>query len=104
MVGAYVARDQDVIFGQDESTQSYTVGESYSEYAVTTNFYGQYVMEANGAKHYIGDSETQSCAIVGGSAQCPTVWSNYGGTYPATDGTNWTSLSDPNGNRYNPRQ
>jgi YD repeat-containing protein len=102
MVGAYVARDQDVIFGQDKSSQTYSVGESYSEYAVTTNFYGQYVMEANGAKHYIGDYETQICQPVGGSATCPVTWSNYGATYPATDGTNWTGEADPNGILHTP--
>ena len=100
MVGAYVARDQDVVQGQDVNTQSSTVGQTYNEYTVTTNFYGQYVLEASGAKHYVGDYETQSCTAVGGNAQCPTVYNNYGATYPATDGTNWTPGRDPNGITY----
>jgi YD repeat-containing protein len=108
MVGAYIARDQDVVFGQDVQTQSYTEGEPPNEYAMTTNFYGQYVLEASGAKHYVGDSETQTCA----GSDCPTTWSGYGATYPATDGTNWTggnlyntvsssetTETDPNGNQ-----
>jgi hypothetical protein len=110
LVGTYVGRDQDITLGQDMTSSSWAGGESYDQYVVTTQFYGNYVLEGNGAKHYIGDNETQSCQAQGGGS-CPTVYSLYGAKYPATDGSNWapgsggfvvssTAIS-PSGNKYN---
>lgn len=93
LAGAYVARDQDLAVGVDAIGNSWAGGGSNAtQYVVNTTLDGFYAITGDGSKHYIGDSETQSCSAQGGGS-CPTVYSGYGAIYPATDGTNYKPIS-----------
>ncbi|WP_158942887.1 RHS repeat-associated core domain-containing protein [Granulicella sp. S190] len=85
-----MARDQHLDFGTDVY-QSATSGggSSYNAYTVTTDLYGFYVRGSDGAKHYYGDSQYQTCTNQG-SGSCPEGYSAYGSSYPSTDATGYS--------------
>ena len=92
-IGVYIARSQHLDFGQDESIVTNDGNGGYGEYVVTTQLYGDFVQEPDGAKHYIGDYQYQFCNTEGGGV-CPTTYSGYQLWYPATDATSFTPKSN----------
>ena len=112
LVGAYVARDQDLAFGVDTLTSTSTGGgEPYDQYTITTTNNGFYAITGDGSKHYVGDIVYLRCQAQG-SGSCPSIPNAYGNQYPATDATGYLPISigfpgsttnevkDPNGVDY----
>jgi len=75
LVGAYVARDQDLAFGVDTLTSTSTGGgEPYDQYTITTTNNGFYAITGDGSKHYVGDIVYLRCQAQGsGSTRCREV-------------------------------
>ena len=110
-VGAYVARDQHLDFGADRKTLSTLAGDGQTARKIETYLDGYFVRESDGAKHYYGDLQQQSCTT--GPGPCPTLYTDtpYYNIYPANDSSGFyplnggllqaTQITDANGVTYN---
>ena len=104
-VGAYVARDQSVFFGFDDAktvqtTSAYPCsGPGSGGYCIImTDVYGLYAQNSDGAKHYVGDYQQQSCAHFGpssnnGNSGCPNISNSNISQYPAVDASGFLPVT-----------
>jgi hypothetical protein len=96
-LGVYVARDQHLDFGRDDSHSGNTQTEGSGSYNMVTDLYSLFVREANGAKHYYGDVQMKSCSQVG-TGTCPVYVTSASQLYASNDGTGFTVPSSSQSN------
>jgi YD repeat-containing protein len=89
-IGAYVARDQHLTFGQDDINSSYSNGVQPNPTQFNWTTFAYWVRGSDGSKHYYGDQVDQTCT----GSQC-TAPNNYtdGNIYPASDESGYTPVN-----------
>jgi RHS repeat-associated protein len=86
-VGAYVARDQHLDFGQDDVDTSQTVGGQFTSCTYNTITLAFWVRSSDGSKHYYGDNSSQNDQ---GNACTTNPYGLTGNIYPASDESGYT--------------
>lgn len=81
-IGAYVARDQHLDFGQDNVNTSQTVGQQPTTCTYNTITLAFWVRSSDGSKHYYGDNSSQTDS---GNGCTQNPYGLAGNIYPATD-------------------
>jgi RHS repeat-associated protein len=107
-MGAYVARDQHLDFGQDDVTTSQTIGQQPTSCTYQTITLAFWVRGSDGSKHYYGDNSSQSDS---GNGCTQNPYGLVGNIYPASDESGYkpangsyvsgsTAMYDPAGVKY----